>query len=189
MTKKKKEEDLRFEELQTSVLKRAFKELQITSDPKILFSYLHLCLIISTPIVMCDCWGKHQSCSHRSGDGEVRPHIWGEVKDVGTEIYRLRFNVCPPRLAVSIVYVVTTTTPLATAPWWSFTSVGVRVCVCVHVCAYTICGLFLGLGGETLHSCGGDMWNFPSRFACRISDFSTKTLRVKGFLKILSVAF
>lgn len=25
---------------------------------------------------MCDCWGKHQSCSHRSGDGGVRPHIW-----------------------------------------------------------------------------------------------------------------
>lgn len=53
--KKKKEEDLRFEELQTSVLKRAFKELQITSDPKSLFSYLHLCFIISTPIAMCDC--------------------------------------------------------------------------------------------------------------------------------------
>lgn len=34
------------------------------------------CFVVALLIVMCDCWGKHQNCSHRSGDGEVRPHIW-----------------------------------------------------------------------------------------------------------------
>lgn len=41
------------------------------------------------------------------------------------------------------VYVVTTT-PLATAHFWGFVSVGVLVCVCVcpWVCVYTICRVF-----------------------------------------------
>ena len=61
----------------------------------------------------------------------------GEMKDVGTELYRLRFDVCPPRLAVSTVYVVTTTIR-ATAPFCELCVCGrTCVCVCVDVCACT----------------------------------------------------
>lgn len=63
-------------------------------------------------------------------------------------------------------------------------------CVCVHVRAYTMCWLFLGLGRETLHSCGRDVGNFASRFLpVGSATFSRGQQPVKGFLKILSVQF
>lgn len=59
-----------------------------------------------------------------------------EMKDVGTDIYRLRYNVCPPQLAVSTVYVVTTS-PTATANFLKLYFCGCTcVCVCVGLCVY-----------------------------------------------------
>lgn len=149
--------------------------------PKILFSYMQPYCIISglDCIVRLLRWTSELFTQIRWWWSEAS--YLGDMKDVGTEIYRLRFTVCPPLLAVSIVYVVKTTT----APFWSFVRVGVCVCVyCVQA--------FLGLGGETLHSCGGDIWNFlPALLAGPLTFFSFNLRRragERGFLKILSAA-
>ncbi len=63
-----------YETFQKNLFQKCVKHRR--EKKKVLFSYLHSYFIISSPTVMWDCWGEHQSCSHRSGDGEVRPRIW-----------------------------------------------------------------------------------------------------------------
>lgn len=142
---------------------------------------------------MCDCWGKHQSCSHRSGDGGVRPHIW----------VRWRMWVQSSTAYASMSALLDSLSALSMWLQQQFVQLHLselcvcgRTCVCVCRCVcrcvctyYSICWLFLGLGRETLHSCGGGMWIFTSCFACWSWAKRGGGRGVSGgFLKILSEA-
>lgn len=127
--------------------------------------------------VLCDCWGKHQSCSHRSGDGEVRPHIW----------VRWRMWVQNSTAYASMSALLSSLSALSM--WLQqlmlqtklLLFVGVCVYECVHVLVRTFeyihwatCKFYFihWPRGETLYKCGGEMWNFSSCCACRLSNCS-----------------
>lgn len=112
------------------VFNDAFKKIQI--------SCLHICICFSPVwlIVMCDCRGKHQSCSHRSGDGGVRPHIWVRWRMwVQSSTAYASMSALLDSLSALSMWLQQQFVQLH--PSVSFVSVGVRVCVCVDVCACT----------------------------------------------------